>query len=88
MFSKPREGVNVRHSRPFAYKKRTNVRPNLQIYAYKPRDLLNCTVASFYEITDDQLTTQQLHAKHRFIDLFERHARRQTKILMQQIYTT
>ncbi|KAI0509048.1 hypothetical protein F5B22DRAFT_649323 [Xylaria bambusicola] len=81
MLSKPGESLKVLHSRPFAYKKSTDVRPVLCYYAYRARDLMNCTVASFYEISDGQLTPQQLRAKREFIAVFERHAKRQTKNL-------
>ncbi|KAI0538921.1 hypothetical protein GGR58DRAFT_500706 [Xylaria digitata] len=66
----------TKHLKPYAYKNRHNVRPSLEVRAYKARDLLNCTVASFYDIRNEDLTSHQRHAKREFIELFETQAKR------------
>ncbi|KAF2972402.1 hypothetical protein GQX73_g1180 [Xylaria multiplex] len=70
------ESYLIKHLKPFAYKKRHNARPSLQVRAYRARDLLNCTVASFYDISNEDLTSHQRRAKKEFIELFERQAKR------------
>ncbi|KAI1756810.1 hypothetical protein F4782DRAFT_549249 [Xylaria castorea] len=66
---------DVKHPKPFAYRTGDNVRPSLQPRAYRARELLNCTVASFYEISNSKLTSRQRQAKMDFIELFERQAK-------------
>ncbi|KAI0548894.1 hypothetical protein F4679DRAFT_585088 [Xylaria curta] len=63
---------DVKHHKPYAYRIGDNVRPSLQPGAYRARELLNCTVASFYEIGNSKLTPHQRKAKTDFIKLFER----------------
>ncbi|KAI0975335.1 hypothetical protein F4678DRAFT_457608 [Xylaria arbuscula] len=64
------------HPRPFAYMKSTDACPLLRPHAYKARELLNATVASFYKISDVNLTPRQERARTEFIKLFKSHARR------------
>ncbi|KAI0444419.1 hypothetical protein F4803DRAFT_549225 [Xylaria telfairii] len=71
----------MKHPRPFAYRPDDDVRPSLQPRAYKARELLNCTVASFYKLTGDELTAHQIQAKKDFIELFGRQAKRPFKEL-------
>ncbi|KAI1288728.1 hypothetical protein F5Y03DRAFT_404520 [Xylaria venustula] len=65
-----------RHQRPFAYKQRTDGPVFLRPHSYKAQELLNATVASFYKVSDVDLTHHQGNAKRKFIDLFEAYARR------------
>ncbi|KAJ2983123.1 hypothetical protein NUW58_g6302 [Xylaria curta] len=79
----------AKHARPFAYKNGESVRPFLQPYAYKARDLMNCTVASFYELSDDQLAPHQRRAKEGFIKLFNRRLKVPTAELHEtRLYST
>ncbi|KAH8162210.1 hypothetical protein CIB48_g6024 [Xylaria polymorpha] len=66
---------DMKHPKPFAYRPDDDVRPSLQPRAYRARELLNCTVASFYELTGDKLTAHQIQAKRNFIELFGRQAK-------------
>ncbi|KAI0473857.1 hypothetical protein GGR56DRAFT_696464 [Xylariaceae sp. FL0804] len=43
---------------------------------YKARDLFNCTVGSFFEVPDDQLTHRQLTATDELVRSYEYHAGR------------
>ncbi|KAI0474863.1 hypothetical protein F4859DRAFT_514709 [Xylaria cf. heliscus] len=84
MFSRTKKAAetdDTKHPKPFAYRNRDNVRPSLQPQAYRARELLNCTVASFYEISDRELTLQQGQAKKNFIKLFTRQAKMPLKDL-------
>ncbi|KAI0855194.1 hypothetical protein F4860DRAFT_507667 [Xylaria cubensis] len=82
MFSKPKKATkDVKHQKPFAYRMGDNVRPSLQPGAYRARELLNCTVASFYEIKNSKLTPHQRQAKRDFIELFERQTKTPLKDL-------
>ncbi|TRX95103.1 hypothetical protein FHL15_004188 [Xylaria flabelliformis] len=82
MFGKNKKATNdVKHQKPFAYRMEDNVRPSLQPGAYRARELLNCTVASFYEIRNNQLTPHQRQAKRDFIELFERQTKTPLKDL-------
>ncbi|KAI1368284.1 hypothetical protein F5Y08DRAFT_335789 [Xylaria arbuscula] len=83
-----KKDVEISHARPFAYKRSTDIRPTLKPYAYKARDLLNCTIASFCEINDKQLTQHQLRAKQEFNSLFRRYAKKQPEELQKaEIYS-
>ncbi|KAI0451950.1 hypothetical protein F5B21DRAFT_506722 [Xylaria acuta] len=78
MFDKTKKAAKTdktKHARPFAYKTGDNIRPPFQPCAYGARELLNCTVASFYEISNSKLTSHQRQAKRNFIELFERQAK-------------
>ncbi|KAI1421849.1 hypothetical protein F5Y12DRAFT_800388 [Xylaria sp. FL1777] len=66
------------HLKPFAYKRSNDGHPSLQPHAYMARELINCTVGSFRDISDNDLTSQQRLAKRRFIRLFEHQLRRDT----------
>ncbi|KAI8955710.1 hypothetical protein F4801DRAFT_600916 [Xylaria longipes] len=81
---KAAETYDVKHPKPFAYRIGDNARPSLQPRAYRARELLNCTVASFYEISNSKLTPHQRQAKKDFIELFES----QAKIPLQDLSNT
>jgi len=67
----------VTHPRAFAYKFGGDEdRPSLRFAVYMPRDLMNCTIASFYKLDDTELTKRQICARRIFIRLFQRHAAR------------
>jgi hypothetical protein len=67
----------VRHPRAFAYKfGGDEAPPRLRSEAYIPRDLMNCTIASFYRLDDTQLTKRQIGARRFFLRVFQLHAAR------------
>ncbi|KAI1502990.1 hypothetical protein F5X99DRAFT_426577 [Biscogniauxia marginata] len=60
-----------RHPSPPAYIRRNQDRPNLETRKYKARDLLNCTVGSFFDVPGRELSKIQRKAKEEFLKSFD-----------------
>ncbi|KAI1631851.1 hypothetical protein F4809DRAFT_653723 [Biscogniauxia mediterranea] len=65
------ESCPIRHPPPPAYIKADQDRPTLEVRKYKARDLLNCTVGSFYEVPEEERPLIQHEAKKKFLKMFD-----------------
>ncbi|KAI5927279.1 hypothetical protein F4810DRAFT_650107 [Camillea tinctor] len=66
------ESCPIRHPAPPAYVKADQDRPQLEVRKYKARDLLNCTVGSFFDVPEDEQPLFQREAKENFLKRFDR----------------
>ncbi|KAI0597381.1 hypothetical protein F4775DRAFT_560933 [Biscogniauxia sp. FL1348] len=65
------ESCPLRHPPPPAYMKADQDRPTLEIRKYKARELLNCTVGSFFEVPEEEQPLMQHEAKKKFLKRFD-----------------